>query len=82
MFWVAQRRAPHAERTFGCALRILVALRNIPALFVATVLTFFSAGSPFISCASEHVDNLGAYGIPSGTGFSSHSICTTMFQGE
>ncbi|HTR24051.1 MAG TPA: hypothetical protein VMI10_08700, partial [Terriglobales bacterium] len=33
--------------------------------FATTVLTFFIAGLLFI-CASEHVDNLGAYSIPFG----------------
>src|SRR6266478_10214027 len=41
--------------------------------FVAAVLTFFIAGLLYLLCF-EHVDNLGAYSIPSGDR-PSHPIC-------
>ena len=42
-------------------------LRDILALLCPAVLTFFIAGLLYL-CASKHVDNLGAYSIPSETG--------------
>ena len=42
-------------------------LSKILVCFVAAVLTFFIAGLLYLLCF-EHVDNLGAYSIPSETG--------------
>ena len=42
---------------FGCEIFLLC--------FVPTVLTFFIAGLLYLLCL-KHVDNLGAYSIPSG----------------
>ena len=43
-------------------------------IFAATVLTFFLAGLLYLLCF-EHVDNLGAYSIPSETGLLIPSDC-------
>ena len=43
--------------------------------FVAAVLTFFIAGLLYLLCF-KHVDNLGAYSIPSETGLLNHLIAT------
>src|SRR5436305_3630418 len=45
--------------------------------FVTAVLTFFIAGL-LIFCASKHVDNLGAYSIPSETGLLIPSDCNSV----
>jgi hypothetical protein len=42
-------------------------LRKFLLCFAAAVLTFFIAGLLYLLCF-EHVDNLGAYSIPSETG--------------
>src|SRR5438309_12114477 len=52
-------------------------LRNIPALRRWSDANLLHCRSPFYLCF-EHVDNLGAYSIPSGDRHS-HPICLTFF---